>query len=71
MDRNVYSTTSQCAVYFLSPVEPSFINTSFSVESEEPIKEVTISNGSTEDREYIAHWRLIEYTITYNLDGGF
>ena len=40
------------------------------IESEEPIKEVTISNGSTEDREYIAHWRLIEYTITYNLDGG-
>ena len=40
------------------------------IESEEPIKEVTINSGSTEDREYIAHWKLIEYTITYNLDGG-
>ncbi len=40
------------------------------IEDGEPIKEVTINRGSTEDREYRAHWEIIEYTITYNLDGG-
>ena len=31
---------------------------------------VTISKGSTENKAYIANWKEIEYTITYNLDGG-
>lgn len=31
---------------------------------------VTISNGSTENREYTANWKAIDYTITYDLKGG-
>ena len=31
---------------------------------------VTISTGSTGNREYTANWTPIEYTITYVLDGG-
>ena len=31
---------------------------------------VTIQTGSIGDREYTAHWTPIEYTITYDLDGG-
>lgn len=33
-------------------------------------KQVTINKGSTGNRSYIANWEAIEYTITYNLDGG-
>ena len=36
----------------------------------EPTKEVTIESGSIENRSYEANYRKIEYTITYNLDGG-
>ena len=32
--------------------------------------EVTILQGSTENKMYTANWTPIEYTITYNLDGG-
>jgi len=31
---------------------------------------VTIPAGSTGNREYTANWRPVDYTITYNLDGG-
>lgn len=37
---------------------------------EQATKNVTIPQGSTGDREYIAGFDLINYTITYNLDGG-
>lgn len=37
---------------------------------EEATEVVTIQQGSTGDREYIAGFDLINYTITYNLDGG-
>ncbi|HBC84677.1 MAG TPA: hypothetical protein DCZ30_04490, partial [Clostridiales bacterium] len=33
-------------------------------------EQVTIEKGSTGDKEYTANWEAIEYTITYNLDGG-
>ncbi|MBR3162595.1 MAG: InlB B-repeat-containing protein [Clostridia bacterium] len=37
----------------------------------EPTKAVTISKGSTGDREYTANWSTAtSYTITYNLNGG-
>ena len=32
--------------------------------------DLTIPNGSTGDREYIAQWSLIEYLISYTLNGG-
>ena len=35
-----------------------------------PTKTVTISDGSIGDREYIANWELIEYIISYILNGG-
>ena len=35
-----------------------------------PQETVTISQGSTGDRTYTAVWEIIEYAITYNLDGG-
>lgn len=31
---------------------------------------VTIENGSVGDRAYTANWEIIEYTISYNLNGG-
>lgn len=33
-------------------------------------EQVTIRKGSTGNRTYTANWEAIEYTITYNLDGG-
>lgn len=35
-----------------------------------PQTSVTISQGSTGNRTYTANWELIDYNITYNLDGG-
>ena len=35
-----------------------------------PSTSVTIPTGSTGDRSYIANWTPIEYSITYNLNGG-
>ena len=31
---------------------------------------VTVNKGSTGNRSYTAHWRVVSYTITYNLAGG-
>lgn len=31
---------------------------------------VTITKGSTGDRSYTANWELVDYTISYNLNGG-
>ncbi len=36
----------------------------------EPTQVVTIPAGSTGDRSYTANWSIINYTITYNLNGG-
>ena len=33
-------------------------------------KNVTIEKGSTGDRAYVANWKVIDYTITYELNGG-
>lgn len=35
-----------------------------------PQKTVTITKGSTGDRTYTANWKAIDYTITYDLQGG-
>lgn len=35
-----------------------------------PIKDVVISKGTTGNLSYIANWNLINYTISYNLNGG-
>ena len=35
-----------------------------------PQTTVTINKGSTEAKEYTAHWTLDKYDITYNLEGG-
>ena len=35
-----------------------------------PQKEVEIGEGSTGDKNYTANWKVINYTITYDLDGG-
>lgn len=35
-----------------------------------PQKEVTIAKGSKGNKSYTANWTLIEYKITYDLDGG-
>ena len=37
---------------------------------DEATEAVTIEKGSTGNREYTATWNPIEYTITYDLDGG-
>lgn len=37
---------------------------------EEKTENVTIANGSIDDREYTANWEIEEYTITYNLNEG-
>ena len=37
---------------------------------DEMTKTVVISQGSVGDREYTANWRIITYTITYNLQDG-
>ena len=37
---------------------------------EEKTANVSIAKGSTGDRQYEANWEAIEYTITYDLDGG-
>ncbi len=37
---------------------------------DEAATEVTIASGSTGDRSYTATWTKIDYTITYDLDGG-
>ncbi len=36
----------------------------------EPVKPVTIEKGSAFSRTYTAVWKIITYTITYDLDGG-
>lgn len=36
----------------------------------EPTTNVTISSGSTGNREYVANFELTNYVITYDLDGG-
>ena len=36
----------------------------------QPTQTVTITQGSTGDRNYTANWTAISYNITYNLDGG-
>ncbi len=33
-------------------------------------KDVTIEKGSTGDREYVANWKEVNYTITYDFAGG-
>ncbi len=35
-----------------------------------PTKTVTINKGSTGNRSYKANWKVINYSISYNLDGG-
>ena len=35
-----------------------------------PSKEVTIPQGTAEDKEYTANWELVSYTITYRLNSG-
>ena len=35
-----------------------------------PQKEVTIKKGSYGDKEYTANWETINYTLSYNLNGG-
>ena len=35
-----------------------------------PQTTVTIVKGSTGDRNYVAHWEVTSYSITYNLNGG-
>lgn len=40
------------------------------IELTEASTTVTIATGSNGDREYTATWTPVEYTITYNLDGG-
>ena len=37
---------------------------------EDKTENVTIAQGSTENREYEANWEIEEYTITYDLAGG-
>ena len=36
----------------------------------EPSTDLTIPQGSTDNREYIAHWDIIRYTLSYDLAGG-
>ena len=35
-----------------------------------PTKDLIIPSGSIGDRSYLANWKINEYTITYDLDGG-
>ena len=35
-----------------------------------PVKDVTIRSGSIGNREYVANWQIITYTINYTLFGG-
>ena len=37
---------------------------------EEPTREVIIEKGSTGNRSYTANWEVIEYSISYNLNGA-
>ncbi len=37
---------------------------------EEPIKEVTIPSGSFGDKKFTANWKVIEFSIKYELEGG-
>ena len=39
-------------------------------EGDTPVEIVTIENGSTEDRVYLASFEIVTYNITYQLDGG-
>ena len=36
----------------------------------EPSTDLTIPQGSTENREYVAHWDIIRYTLSYDIVGG-
>ena len=36
----------------------------------EPSTDLTIPQGSMDNREYIAHWDIIRYTLSYDLAGG-
>ncbi|MFR7590840.1 MAG: InlB B-repeat-containing protein [Longibaculum sp.] len=36
----------------------------------DPIKDVTISKGTTGDKSYTANWQINEYTVTFHSDGG-
>lgn len=38
--------------------------------SKKPIKDISIKQGSTGDKNYKANWEPVQYIITYNLNGG-
>ena len=40
------------------------------ISEDNPVKEITISNGSWGDRKYTAHWTRKRYIISYDLQGG-
>ena len=40
------------------------------IDGDTPVKDVVIKKGSMGERSYKANWEIIEYTLTYKLNGG-
>ena len=54
-----------------NPTKEGYEFLGWSVEGDEGLlSEVEISEGTTGDRKYIANWKISEYTISYELNGG-
>ena len=54
-----------------TPIKKGYIFTGWTGSNgSTPQKEVTIPAGSIGDRSYMAHWQIINYSITYDLNGG-
>ena len=70
----VYSTTYTIESETLELTTPIKLGYEFTgwtgSNGESPEKTITIAKGSTGDKEYKANWKVIDYTITYELNGG-
>ena len=54
-----------------NPVKKGYVFTGWTGSNGTDLQmKVTIPAGSTGDKTYTAHWKIINYAITYNLDGG-
>lgn len=65
-----YSITSE-DIDIMEPVRTGYDFIGWTWEGQpDPMKSVKIRTGSTGDIQYTANWKAINYTITYDLDGG-